>query len=166
MSVTYTTAHGNARSLTHGPRPEIKSAFSWILVRFITTAPQWESCSHHFSCDYCIGVHVFIIEVLRHTEIWCWEPCPYCLSFLCVSLCLFRAAPLAHGGSQTKGSNWPMPQPQQRQIQAASVTYTTAHCNARWLTHWARPGMEPTTPWFLVSFVSATPWRELPLLLC
>ena len=36
-------------------------------------------------------------------------------------------------------SHWPMPQPQQRQIQAASAAYTTAHGNAGSLAHWARP---------------------------
>ena len=35
--VTYTTAHGNARSLTHGVRPGIKSASSGMLVRSIAT---------------------------------------------------------------------------------------------------------------------------------
>jgi len=33
-SVTYTTAHGNAGSLTHRARPGIKPATSWFLVRF------------------------------------------------------------------------------------------------------------------------------------
>ena len=47
-----------------------------------------------------------------------------------------------------------MPQPQQRQIQAASATYTTAHGNARSLTHCAKPGIEPATSWFLVRFVN------------
>ena len=36
MSVTYTIAHGNARSLTHQARPEIKPMSSWMLVRFVT----------------------------------------------------------------------------------------------------------------------------------
>ena len=31
----YTTAHGNAGSLTHWARPGIKPASSWILVRFV-----------------------------------------------------------------------------------------------------------------------------------
>ena len=44
---------------------------------------------------------------------------------------------------------------------ARSVTYTTAHGNTRSLTHWARPGIEPTTSWFLVRFVSVVPWWEL-----
>ena len=34
-SVTYTIAHGNARSLTHQKRLGIKSASSWMLVRFV-----------------------------------------------------------------------------------------------------------------------------------
>ena len=32
---TYTTAHGNARSLAHLARPGIEPVFSWILVRFV-----------------------------------------------------------------------------------------------------------------------------------
>ena len=47
------------------------------------------------------------------------------------------------------------------QIQATSVTYVTAHDNARFLNHWARPGIEPTSSWFLIGFVSTAPGREL-----
>ena len=54
-----------------------------------------------------------------------------------------------------------MPQPQQWQIQATSVTYTTDHGNTGSLTHWARPGIELTTSWFLVGFVSTAPQWEL-----
>ena len=36
------------------------------------------------------------------------------------------------------------PQPQQCQIWTTSVTYTAAHGNAESLTHWAKPGIEPT----------------------
>ena len=32
MSATYTTVHGNARSLTHGVRPGVEPASSWTLV--------------------------------------------------------------------------------------------------------------------------------------
>ena len=42
-----------------------------------------------------------------------------------------------------------------------SATYTTAHGNARSLTHWARPGIESTTSWLLVGFVSVAPRQEL-----
>ena len=58
---------------------------------------------------------------------------------------------------------WPThtPQPQQRQIQATSATYTSAHGYTRSLTHWARSGIEPATSWFLVGFVFAAPQQEL-----
>ena len=41
-SVTYTTAYGNARSLTRCAGPEIKPTSSWLPVRFIAAEPQWE----------------------------------------------------------------------------------------------------------------------------
>jgi len=41
-SATYTTACGNARSLTCRLGPEIELASSWIRVRFIITEPQRE----------------------------------------------------------------------------------------------------------------------------
>ena len=81
-------------------------------------------------------------------------------SFVCCFL-LFRAVPAAYGSLQARGqiraaatglhrcSCWPTPQPQQHQTQATSATYTTAHGNAGSLTHWGRPGIEPTTSWLL-----------------
>ena len=75
---------------------------------------------------------------------------------------LFRAPLVAYGGSQARGlirvvatglhhshSNC--------RIQAASMTYITAHGNVGSLTHLSRPGIEPTTSWFLVRFVSTVP---------
>ena len=47
-----------------------------------------------------------------------------------------------------------MPEPQQLRIWAASATFTTAHGNAGFLTHWVRPGIKPATSWFLVRFVN------------
>ena len=41
-SVTYTTVHDNARSLTQWARPRIKTATSWLLVGFISAVPQRE----------------------------------------------------------------------------------------------------------------------------
>ena len=57
------------------------------------------------------------------------------------------------------GSNWSCscratPQPQQCEIQATSVTYTTAQGYARSFTHWVRPGIEPTSSWMLVGFLN------------
>ena len=48
----------------------------------------------------------------------------------------------------------PKPQPLQREIQVVSVTYTTAHSNARSLTLWAGPGIEPISSWILVRFLT------------
>ena len=88
-----------------------------------------------------------------------------CSVCVCVCLCVcvsvsYRGVPAAYGGSQARESIrscscWPTPEPQQRQIRVASVTYGS-------LTHWARPGIEPSTSWFLVRFVSAAPRRKPP----
>ena len=56
-------------------------------------------------------------------------------------------------GVQSELQLRPMPQPQQRQIWAASVSYTTAHGNTGSLAHGARPGIEPASSWILVRFV-------------
>ena len=64
-----------------------------------------------------------------------------------VFVCLFVAAPVAHGSFQTRGG-----------IRAGTHTTATAKlglsliCNlrcARILTHWARPGLGPTSSWML-----------------
>ena len=36
--------------------------------------------------------------------------------------------------------------------------------NSRSLTHWARPGIEPSSSWILVRFITAEPRQELPKL--
>ena len=70
---------------------------------------------------------------------------------------------MAYGGSQARGLIRPTPQPQQRGIRAASGTYTTAHGNTESLTHWARPGIEPATSWFLVRFINRWAMTGTPL---
>ena len=42
----------------------------------------------------------------------------------------------------------------------ASAAYTTTHSNAGSLTHWARPGIKPTSSWKLVGFITAEPQQE------
>ena len=59
----------------------------------------------------------------------------------------------------------PISQPQQRGIRATSIFYTTAHSNARSLTNWARPGIQPTSSWILFGLISAAPPQELPTIL-
>ena len=64
--------------------------------------------------------------------------------FLCVCLFLhFRSAPVAYGSSQAVGP-----------IRAVAAGYTTAHGNTGYLTHWARPGIEPASSWILVGFIT------------
>ena len=51
LSATYTAAHSNTGSLTHWVRPGIKPAPSWILVGFVSSAPQWElPCLFFYMC--------------------------------------------------------------------------------------------------------------------
>ena len=53
MSATYTTAHGNAASLTHWERPGIELVTSWLLVGFVSAVPQWEL--HIFRLNFSSG---------------------------------------------------------------------------------------------------------------
>ena len=81
-----------------------------------------------------------------------------------IIILLFRAAPMAYGGSQARS-----------QIRApaaglhhshsntrSSVNYATTHTNARSLTNWAKPGIEPTSSWILAGFVTHWAWWECP----
>ena len=90
-------------------------------------------------------------------------------AFLFSFFFFFRAETAAYRNAKSRGSNrsrshWPMPQP--HGIWVASVTYTTAHGNIRSLTHWARPGIKPTSSWILVRFISAEPPQGLPNFCC
>ena len=52
-SATYTTAHGNAGSLTHWARPGIKPSASWFLVGFVSAAPRQELLIQQIFEDSC-----------------------------------------------------------------------------------------------------------------
>ena len=52
------------------------------------------------------------------------------------------------------------------QSELQMLAYATAHSNARSLTHWARPGIEPASSWILVGFITTEPPWELPDLFC
>ena len=69
---------------------------------------------------------------------------------------LSRAAPMAYGGSQANGpvgAEFASLHHSHSSL-TSSVTYTTAHSTARSLTHWARPGIKPTSSWMLVRFTN------------
>ena len=87
--------------------------------------------------------------------------------------CLFRAPPVAYGSSWARGlsnhscSCWPMPQPQQCQIPGMSATYTTAHGNARSLTHKWGQGSNPVlmdTSWVYYCWATMETLRFLLLI--
>ena len=66
---------------------------------------------------------------------------------------------MAYGSSQARGQIRAatvslIPQRQQRQIWSISATYTTAHGYTGSFTHWARPGLEPTSSEVSAGFVS------------
>ena len=100
----YTTAHGNAGSLTHRTRSGIESTTSWIVVRFVSAAPQWEfpvlpvlECHRNETIQnmlFCVWLLVFNVEPKSVTPVVCGEvhsfpllpPSP-CLS-VCLSICL------------------------------------------------------------------------------
>ena len=46
---------------------------------------------------------------------------------------------------------------------STSLTYTTAHGNAGFLIHWARPGIEPVPSWMLVRFVNCWATTGTPI---
>ena len=54
-----------ARSLTHRVGPEMEPEYSWTLVRFITTKPQWELLK--LKIDW-IFFFFFLRPHLRHME--------------------------------------------------------------------------------------------------
>ena len=74
-----------------------------------------------------------------------------------VAVCLFRATPMAHGGSQARGQIRAVAASLHHWVQALSVTYITAHSNSGSLTHCARPGIKPVSSWILVRFLSTEP---------
>ena len=87
------------------------------------------------------------------------EVCSLYTHFVKCLVFLFRATPMTYGSSQARGSNksysfWPMPQPQQLGIWAASVTYTIAQGNTGSLSHWVRPGIESASSWTVVKFLT------------
>ena len=67
-------------------------------------------------------------------------------------LFFFSSAPVAYGDSQARG--W---------IGAAAAGLHHSHSNAGSLTHWARPGIEPTSSWMIVRFSSPEPQQELQI---
>ena len=129
-------------------------------------AEQVFSYCFHFQSECIVSTHLYWLNSNTGPAVFLFICFCFCFRFFFLVFCPFRATQ-AYGGPQARGpiravGCRPMPEPQQSQIWAASSTYTTAHSNVRSLTHWARPGIEPTTSWFLVRFISTVPPWELP----
>ena len=78
--------------------------------------------------------------------------------FLFVCFLSFRATPAAYGGSQARGWIWAVAASLHQShsnvvSELSSMTYTTAHSNTGSVTHWARPGIEPATSWWVELFL-------------
>ena len=130
-------------------------------VNFYSTA-KWPSHTHTHTHIY-IYIHSFSYIIFHHVPSQatgytslCYTARSYCLStpnagywrnsvsgvlnfFFFLFFFFFRAAPVTYGGSQAGGpigatASGPMSQPEQRGFRASSVTYTTAHRNARSLS--------------------------------
>ena len=79
------------------------------------------------SIAFVLSQSLLVLQLYIYAFTWRFS---FSFSFFCF-FAFSRAAPTAYGDSQARGSNrssrWFMPEPQQRGIRAASVTYTTAH---------------------------------------
>ena len=68
-SSTYTTAHGNAGSLTHWVRPRIESASLWMLVGFVNCwVPTGTPCVLFFCFLFCFVFDREAVDLLRERE--------------------------------------------------------------------------------------------------
>ena len=106
--MTYTTAHGNAGSLTHWVRSGIEPTSSWLLVRFVSAAPQWELLELIYNVvpisaiqqrDPVIYIYTHsLFYIIFHDglsqEIGYSSPCcgvgPHCPSILKVIVCIYE----------------------------------------------------------------------------
>ena len=111
-SVTYTTAHSNADPLTCWARPGIEPVSSWIIVRFISTEPQWELLHSLYLPSWSIprDIHSFHIHILKKNFFYSctcsmrnfpgWGPNWSCSWGLCHS----------HRNTGSEPHLWPRPQ--------------------------------------------------------
>ena len=103
------------------------SVFSWVCI-----------IRHYFLCTSSLPDIAFY----RLPGVFLTHLC-FTGLFCCCLFIFFRAAPAAYGGSQARG--W---------IGAVATCLHHSHSDSRSPTHWARPGIRPTTSWFLVGFVN------------
>lgn len=87
--------------------------------------------------------------------------CKYCsYIYIYTFFFRFRAEPSAYVSFQARGWMGTVASGLHHS-HARSAPYITALRNVDSLTHWARAGMEPTSSWILVQFITDGPWQEL-----
>ena len=90
------------------------------------------------------------------------------LLFCFVLFCFVTATPMAYGVSQARGRIGATAAGLHHSHSNAGSKPHLGLCHSSWqrqiLTHWVRPGIEPTTSCFLVRFTSTAPQQELPTL--
>ena len=138
-----------------------------IVLIFNSLMMWYEACFHMLICylpsvDLWWGVLCLI--VVSHTR----SPVLCLIKDLAIFFFPFECHTCGIWKFPGQGSNWscscqPTPQPQQCSIWAVSVTNTVAHGNAGFFTLWARPGIELTSSWILIRFITCwatvrTPW--------
>ena len=147
----------------HIPQPgNVNSVPTFLVTRwrkgpcpFMTSVPLLYSSAHtrllkmYLQASSVTHVWVFIKEKVMLLQ---FSPISLRSFFVHCPLTVFRWAHPWHMevprlGSNRSCSRWPTWQPQQRQIQGKSPTHTIVHSNARSLTHWARPGIKPSSSW-------------------
>ena len=126
--------------------------YAWRWVAFTKWSPcalyvaQWTN-EAWFLCEKTQALETFSSKLLNSANF-------FFFSFFFFFFFFFRAAGAVYGSSMARG-----------QIGAVPSSLQHSHSNAGSLTHWAGPGIEPTSSWILIVFVSAEPQWEL-LLIC
>ena len=128
---------------------------------FFTTA-RWSIFSYgwHFFC--CLN-HVSILTLFAALVITRFLLFIHFFFFFLVRLHLQHMEVPELGVKSRMELQQSTPQPQQHWIWATSMTYATACSNARSLTHWVRPGIEPASSCILVRFLTCWATKGSPV---
>ena len=124
---------------------------------------RWSPQSSHHLSSYRLSLFEVITILLTIFPILYIISPEFITGSLRLSSFFFFLGPHKWQMEGPRRGHWPTPETQQHTIQVTSVTYTAAHCNARSLTHWARPGIEPTSLWMPVRFVNCWATKGTPV---
>ena len=128
-----------------------------------------------FSGFYLCFIHIFITQILYQLKLLfacvCQLPFYYLrkkdYKMFALIFFSFYGHTCSIWKSLGQGLNWSyswdLQQPRQHQIWAVSVTHTVASSNTGSLTHWARPGIEPSSSYRQHQVLN--PWATTDLLL-